>query len=188
MTDTYLSADELASVFPAKLRQDALTACASLPAVRASGASFPIRLSTDLVTVPFRLYFDTTLIRIEFLTDLQREMVDCLLTRHSDGFTRQRHLARIVGLSHSWIPPFVVQLSGEYVVEILDVICQSLPTLDSTLYKEFLCANPAFLDLTGQRIASYWDCYYRNTRREDYAGFKILEFFRSLYTPTPRRP
>ena len=111
-------------------------------------------------------------------------MVDCLLTRHSSGFVRQRHLDRIVGLSHAWIPPFVVQLTGEYVIEILNVIHQNLEVLDRAVYKEFLCNNESFLDLTGQRIASYWDCYYRNERRKEYVGFKILEFFRSLQEST----
>ena len=60
------------------------------------------------------------------------------------------------------------------------MIYQSLALLDRASYKEFLCANPAYLELTEQRVISYWDCYYRNIRREDYVGFKILEFFRSL--------
>jgi hypothetical protein len=96
------------------------------------------------------------------------------------GFVRQLHLARIVRLSHNWIPPFVVQLSGEYVVEILNVIYQSLAELDKSVYGEFLRNNPTFLGLVGQRIASYWDCYYRNERQEEYVGFRILKFFRSL--------
>lgn len=182
MVKTYLSAVELASAFPASLRQDALEACTTLPAVRALGRDFSIRLRDGVVRIPYRLHLDTTFIHVDFLTSLQKEIIDCLLTRHSNGFTRQRHLARIVGLSRNWIPPFVVQLAGEYVVEILDVICQSLPLLDTALYKEFLCSNPAFLDRTEQRITSYWDCYYRNVKREDYVGFKILGFLRSLHT------
>ena len=180
MVKTYLSADELAGAFPASLHQDALEACATLPAVRALGRPFPIRLGNEIVTVPCRLHLDTNLIHNDFLSPLQKEILNCLLTRHTDGMTRQRHLSGIVGLSRTWIPPFVVQLAGEYVVEILDVICQNLPVLDTTLYKEFLCLNSAFLDLTEQRIESYWDCYYRNIRREDYVGFRILRFLRSV--------
>jgi hypothetical protein len=75
---------------------------------------------------------------------------------------------------------FVIQLAGEYVVEILNVIYNSLPALDTPIYREFLHNNPTFLGLTGQRIASYWDCYYRGHRQQEYVGFKILEFFRSL--------
>jgi len=180
MTKTYLSADELASAFPAVLRQDALKACAAFPTVRALGRSFSVRVGGESVTIPCRVHFDPPLIRLLFLTSPQRELADCLLTRHTDGFVRQRHLARIIGLRRNWIPPFVVQLAGEYVIEILTLISERLPLLDRSLYGEFVRGNPAFLDLTGQRIMSYWDCYYRNVRREDYVGFKILEFFRSL--------
>ncbi len=180
MTKIYLSADELAGAFPANLRHDALEAVSSFPAVRALRETFSVRVGTEHVTIPNRLHLDPTFIHVDSLTLLQKEIVDCLLTRHTDGFVRQRHLARIVGLSHTWIPPFVVQLAGEYVVEILNVIYQSLPALDTVVYREFLCHNPAFLALTGQRIASYWDCYYRHEKREEYVGFKILEFFRSL--------
>jgi hypothetical protein len=162
MTKTYLSADELASAFPAVLRQDALKACATFPAVRALGSSFSVRVGDESVTIPYRVHFDPPLIPVALFDFRQRELVDCLLTRHSDGFVRQRHLVRILGLRHNWIPPFVIQLAGEYVVEILRVINQSLPLLDSSAYQEFINRNPSFLDLTEQRITSYWDCYYRN--------------------------
>jgi hypothetical protein len=180
MVKTYLSASELASAFPSSLRQDALAACATFPAVRALGQSFSVHLHDQRVTVPCRWYLDTDFIHLDPLTALQRDIVDCLLTRHSDGFTRQRHLERIVGASHDWTPPLVVQLAGEYVAEILDVIYPSRPLLDKASHKEFLCPNPAYLELTEQRVISDWDCYYRNIRRDNYGGFKILEFFRSL--------
>jgi hypothetical protein len=180
MTKTYLGADELAGAFPTVLRQDALKAFAAFPAVRALGESFSVYVGDESVTIPYRVHFDPPLIRLVFLTSLQRELADCLLTRHTDGFVRQRYLAQIIGLRRNWIPPFVVQLAGEYVIEILDVISEGLPLLDRSLYGEFLRGNPAFLDLIGRRTMSYWDCYYRNVRREEYVGFKILEFFRSL--------
>jgi len=183
MVKTYLGANDLAIAFPPSLRPDAIVACATFPAVRALGQSFSVRLRDQVITIPRRLHLETDFIHLESLTVLQREIVDCLLTRHSDGFTRQKHLERIVGVNHGWIPPFVVQLAGEYVVQIMDVIYEHLPSLDKQSYKEFLCANPGFLDLTERRVISYWDCYYRNVRRDDYVGFKILEFFRSLSSP-----
>ena len=92
MVKTYLRAYELAGAFPSSLRQDALEACAIFPAVRALGRSFSVHLHDQLVTVPRRLYLDTDFIHLDSLTALQADMVDCLLTTHRDGFTRQRHL------------------------------------------------------------------------------------------------
>ncbi len=183
MVKTYLSADHLARAFPASLRHHALDACATFPAVRVLGQGISVRVDNEVVEVPGRLFLDTTLIHVDSLTALQRGIVDCLLTRHSDGFVRQQHLERIIAVSRSWIVPFVVQLVGEYILEILVVIYQSLPSLDKASYKEFLQANPAYLDLTERRVISYWDCYYRDIKREDYVGFKILEFFRALSAP-----
>ncbi len=180
MAKTYISVSELAGAFPNELRNDVLDALSSFPAVRILGEPFSVLICTERVVIPGRLHFDPTLIQIDSLSPLQREIVDCLLTRHSDGFVRQKHLAHIAALSHAWIPPFVVRLTGEHVFEILNVIYERLPALDRHVYTEFLRNNPGFLDLMGQRIASYWNCYYRNKRPEEYVGFKILEFFRAL--------
>ena len=38
---------------------------------------------------------------------------------------------------------FVVQLVGEYVIEILHVIANNIQNLDTKLYREFLVANRA---------------------------------------------
>jgi hypothetical protein len=48
------------------------------------------------------------------------------------------------------------------------------------LYREFLQANPEFFTQTGQRVLSYWDRYHRVHPRDEYGGFKVLEFFKSL--------
>ena len=184
MPKIYLSAGELASAFSISIRPDALEACAAFPAVRLLGQGASVRVGEELVNIPYRLHLDPSFIHVDHLTSLQQDIVNCLLTRHSDGFVRQNHLTRIVRLNHVWVPPFVVQLAGEYVIEILNVICQNLEALDPSTYGDFLRNNPAFLTLTEQRIKSYRDCYYRNETGKEYVGFKILEFFRSLQQPT----
>ena len=78
--------------------------------------------------------------------------------------------------------PFVVRLIGEYVIEILQVINRDRSHLNPRLYRSFLEANPAFFTLARQRVVSYWDCYYRSQRREDYPGFQILDFLQGLAT------
>jgi hypothetical protein len=77
----------------------------------------------------------------------------------------------------------VVQLLGEYVVEIIADICRRLPDLaDPTSvtaqrYGAFLRENPAYFHLTRQRVASYWDCYHRGRylHRTDYPGFVLVD-------------
>lgn len=91
-------------------------------------------------------------------------------------------MIRILRRNDEWIPPFVIQLAGEYVIEILYAIRDALQDLDSDLYRAFLMANPSFFTLTKQRVISYWSCYHAHIRREDYAGFQIIRFLESFIT------
>jgi hypothetical protein len=109
------------------------------------------------------------------------------LTRYHDGFVRQKHLERIIGSENIWIPPFVIQLVGEYVIEILQVVDHNLSNLNVSIYEQFIWWNPEFMALTERRVASYWNEYYRRPasgrmayEREEYVGFRLLKFFKSL--------
>lgn len=63
---------------------------------------------------------------------------------------RQRHLEKVLGSTDPWVVPFVVQLVGEYVLEILVVICDELRdlatpgTFGHLAYGQFIVDNPAF--------------------------------------------
>jgi hypothetical protein len=48
--------------------------------------------------------------------------IDCLYTRHHDGFVRQMALQRVLASDETWTMPFVLQLLGEYVIEICENI------------------------------------------------------------------
>jgi hypothetical protein len=95
---------------------------------------------------------------------------------------REKHLARIIRSQNIWVPCFVIPLVGEYVVEIVRVIQENLPHLDTSTYANFVRANPEFLALTGQRVIGYWDCYYRSIPKEEYPGFLVLDFLKSIAT------
>jgi hypothetical protein len=169
---------DLARAFPASLRDDAIAAVSVLPQAPLSPiGTLSVRVVGGDVSIPYRIYHDPALIDTTRLTSRQVELLDCLLTRHHSGFVREEYLARVICLNHDWIPPFVVQLVGEYVVEIIRVIQQNSVKLDAQLYRRFLTDNPAFLAITKQRVVSYWDCYHRWQRREDYPGFQVLAMF-----------
>ena len=50
------------------------------------------------------------------LSPLERQTIDCLLTRGLDGFTRQAALRRILPLNESWSIPYVIASAGDYVL------------------------------------------------------------------------
>ena len=65
-------------------------------------------------------------------------------------------------------------------MQILQLIHQNLPHLDTSPYADFVRANPEFLELTDKRVNSYWDCYYRSISKKEYPGFLVLDFLKSL--------
>jgi hypothetical protein len=93
------------------------------------------------------VYNDSSFLLTLTLTKIQKQLLHCLLSRHNDGHVRQEHLERIVALNQEWVPPFVVQLLGEYVVEIVQTIEGNLGNLDKRVYADFLRENPKFLAL-----------------------------------------
>lgn len=176
------SRDELAHAFPFAVCKDALAALSVLSENRYSTRwkPFSLRLGNELISIPDRIYYDPPILQTVRLNRLESELLDCLFTRHHDGFVRQKHLARIIQSQNIWIPCFVIPLIGEYVVEIIRVVQENLPGLKASVYADFVRANPDFLALTEQRVISYWDCYYRSIKREKYPGFVVLDFFKSI--------
>ncbi len=175
---------DLVKAFPAALRDDALRLVSELPEPPFTAHSFSLKVGQDTVWIPYRIYHDPAQIDSTSLSSTQRELLGCLLTRHHSGFVRAKHLSEIIDSNHEWIPPFVVQLVGEYVIEIISSIRDSLNRLDPRTYREFLSRNSAFYETTKRRVQSYWDCYHRGERKEDYAAFQILELFDGLNTET----
>ncbi len=172
---------ELKYAFPSRLCSDALVAAEALPKNRSWWNSFKVCVNNENLSIPDRVRHDPASVKIGRFSLLQKNLVDCILTRHNDGFVRQKYLAQIVSSNYAWVPPFVIQLLGEYVVEILQVIEANLGNLDKSVYTPFLRANPDFLALTEQRVISYWDCYYRfSCRKEDFPGFRAVNFFKKL--------
>lgn len=109
--------------------------------------------------------------------------IDCLYTRHNDGYVRQRALQRVLAFDEPWTAPFVIQLLGEYVIEICEDIRRyaetDLPQRPrmGREFQAFAAANPDFIVLTEQRATSYWECYYRGPHhyRDTYPGLLALK-------------
>jgi len=171
---------DLFKAFPQAVRDDALKLISALPESPLTAYSFSVEVGKETVWIPYRIYHDPSQIDLSSLTQTQKELLACLLTRHHSGFVRKEYLSKILDCPHEWVPPFVVQLVGEYVIEIVRPIRDSLPRLDHETYRQFLICNPAFYRATKARVVSYWDCYHRGEPKEDYAAFEVLSFFDGL--------
>ena len=75
-----------------------------------------VRVDGEELVIPYRIYHLDHEDVFADLTETQSILYSCLLTRHHDGHVRQRHLERILSVHEPWIAPFVVQLTGEYVI------------------------------------------------------------------------
>lgn len=154
--------------------------------VRYEVSSFDLVVGGQKVSIPRRIHFRSTLILSRSLPEQAVRIADCLLSRSTDGFSRQSALQRIVGLNEVWSVPYVVTLLGEYVVEVIEEIQHSLPDINLALVREFLSENPQFHSLLNARSVSYWNCYYRS-RFPDYATYPAAVVLRAVETLTPPR-
>ena len=120
-----------------------------------------VRVGEEELVIPYRIYDQGYEGVFALLTETQSILYPCLLTRHHDGHVRQRHLERILSAHDPWVVPFVIQLTGEYVIQILETVEAHLLMLDPALYGRFIRDNQVYFQTTEARMISYWDCYYR---------------------------
>jgi hypothetical protein len=158
------------SAFPAALFADVHAAAQTMPEASypPAGTFDEVWVQGEHLTIPDRLYNpEPAADLVGRLSAVQVKILHCLYTRHHDGYVRQRHLREIIDATDPWIVPFVVQLIGEYVLDIVITIKEGLADLDlpgsphHQVYGRFAADNSDYICLTSQRVASYWNCYYR---------------------------
>lgn len=73
--------------------------------------------------------------------------------------------------------PYILKLSAEYVVEILDDIYKGLRTRDNTQFRAFCANNPYMFRRFYTRMVSYWNEFYRQDcyRFHDYVGYRLYK-------------
>jgi hypothetical protein len=97
------------------------------------------------------------------------------MTRHHDGHVREEYLRRVIKSKEKWVIPFIIQLTGEYVIEILNVIYENLEALDKVNVRKFITDNADYFKKNKDRIRSYWNCYYSGpTGFSNYVGQQII--------------
>jgi hypothetical protein len=173
-------ANRLRGAFPRAMGGDVDAVLRIIPTAQLAPSSHdigPVHLGGDDLRIPYRFYSpEPRKLSAAALTETQRAILNCVYTRHDDGFVREKYLRQLLASREAWVPPFVLQLVGEYVVEIILVVANQIDCLRAGAYAAFVAANPEFLALTRRRIISYWDCYYRQqfTVFRSYPAFQVL--------------
>ncbi len=190
---------DLARAFPSAVRASLSDALAQLPTsdyaplgsiASSNWREWPgITVRGEPVEIPARIYNPYPPTDLAPKGSLPALAVDCLYTRHHDGFVRQKAVQRILAFEEPWTVPFVIQLLGEYVIEICEDIRRyaetDLPQRPNMVreFRSFAADNPDFIVLTEQRATSYWECYYRGPHlfRDTYPGLLALK----MLVPSP---
>jgi len=143
---------------------------------------YEVNMNNELLRIPYRIYFKEP--DNELISQLNAEQVDllnCFYTRHYNGYIRERKLKEIIMIDRPIVVPFVIQLAGEYVYEILEIIYDHLDHLNLNNYLNFIAENPIYYQKTRARMISYWNCNYRNEYKDlrSYKGLQIFKCFES---------
>lgn len=144
---------------------------------RSQGDIGVIRLGGQRLLIPARIYNpEPEWAFVRSLGGIEQSIAACLFTRHHDGRVRERALGEIPVSVESWVAPFIIQLLGEYVIELVERAASLIEAGPKAGYVVFARENPDFLSLTAQRATSYWNAYYRRRirKREDYPAFPAL--------------
>jgi hypothetical protein len=176
--------------FPVRVRQEIGPATAIMPATASRSDDRVIAFAaTERVAIPGRIHNpEPNPARESELTETQRTVLDCLYSRHADGWIRQRRIESVLRRQpQSWTVPFVVELAGEYVLEIVESIRSALAELDvsgslqQAEYGRFVAGNPRHFMQVERRAISYWALYYRNAYPvyADYPGGALIKSLRS---------
>jgi hypothetical protein len=169
-----------ATGFPSGLRPLVRDVAALLARTETHAPSdvFMVKIDHETLEIPYRLYYSRELLRLKLHTSygIKKLVLACLGTRHHDGYLRQQCLGYLLRSEACWVIPYIVQLAGEYVVEIANEVADGILSRDSSSIAEFARRNPDYLATFGRRVTSYWNEYYRSAYpcRDDYPGTKVL--------------
>ena len=170
--------ESLVRAFPARLAAVVTDVAASLPGAHLPPAgsvteslsrTWPdLVVAGEPVVIPYRIYNpEPSPGFIAGLSHLEKLVAAGIYSRHKDGFVRQRWLGMLLDADEPWVAPFIIQLLGEYVIQIcydIERFTRSELPAHSALHQHlsaFLHDNPCFAELTRQRAINYWDRYYR---------------------------
>lgn len=126
-----------------------------------------------VLRIPHRVYFAGH-------PPIADTVMAAILTRHHDGHVREAAVRVALQEPQPWVVPWVMQLLGEYVIEIVEVVEAHQERLLREDARAFVRANPAFVALTQQRATSYRNAYHHHCypRRSDSPASRLLAAMR----------
>ena len=144
------------------------------------------QFSSEIIEIPFRLYFSAECLYSSALTDNERRILIVYFTRHHNGYIRHQCLKELVkyGELRDYELAYIMLLIGEYVLEIIRDAFLVFQSADKNLINMFICENRTMINYQHARIISYWNEYYRKNYDENeyysnwnnYIGSDIIKY------------
>lgn len=130
------------------------------------------------IKFPYRINLEDNETTYCTLSANEKLIYDCIFTRHCNGYIREKHLKRILKeIIPEWCIPYIISLSSEYIIEIIDIIFKYFNNKDDFLINEFCIRNKCNFKRLYQRMVSYWNEFYRKDyyRINNYVGYKLFK-------------
>ena len=136
-----------------------------------------VNLNSNNIKIPYRIGINEVENKlIDNLNHTQKLILYCIYTRHHNGFIRQKYIEKLINENNYFITPFIIQMIGEYVSEIMIIIDKYLEN-NIENYIKFKYENKKYWKYLRGSMASYWDTYQRNKypKYDEYIGKIILD-------------
>jgi hypothetical protein len=185
--------------FPGDLREDVTKVVGLMPnktynniTIEASQDIIQYFQDNKVIRFPYRIYcIDTSDEVIDTLSERQKMILHCIYSRSCEGLVRQKHMYSLLQMEYEdWAIPYIVKISDEYVVEILEMTYDILKDKDTERIKEFCIENIEAFSKSYNRMISYWNEYHRAKYNnfQQYIGRKLFrKCFGYSKTVEPRR-
>jgi len=141
---------------------------------------FTFNLDNEKLITPCRNYYEEiTDEEYNKFNDIQKCILDCIMTLNCNGYIREKHLKNILKTNFGFEQFYIFNLARSYVSEILDIIYNHEKN-NTRKYLEFIKQNKEMIQKGYQSMMSYWDLYYKNEFPilKNYSGYKI---FREIF-------
>lgn len=142
---------------------------------------FRIFVEGEMLIIPSRVYYtEQQIMECMKLSDIEGTITLCLGTRHHNGYLREKCLIELIKKTPvPWIIPYIIELMGEYILPILQVISRELPNLNTAQFRDFYIENKPHYSTICRRVVSYWNEYYREQypKWHDYPGYHLIKAF-----------
>ncbi len=132
-------------------------------------------LDGETIYLPYRVYnLELDARKIEEFSNIQKMIYCSIFSRSYNGFTRQKNIQELLNMDYEpWVIPFLIDISSEYIIEILFDIYSSIKD-NTTAFKEFCSNNKFTIYRNYSRMYSYYVTQYSEVFKfEDYVGKKL---------------